>query len=244
MEPRRPRTPAGASPFARSLALSLGLHGLAVAAGALVVLEALPDDEPGALSALVMLAPSEPSTESAFEATTEAPRREVEPPALSEAELVPVEVSDDAPYEPLTAEQPLLAAALVDWSTTRVDTRPLRRAERPAALAEPAPDPAAEPPAEPAPRGESRAPRLIDGPPPSYPRVALRLQQQGSVLLEIEVDAAGRVAAVSVLESSGFARLDQAAREGVLAWRFEPALRDGAPVAERFRHRVEFVIES
>jgi len=36
---------------------------------------------------------------------------------------------------------------------------------------------------------------------------------------------------VSVLESSGYPELDQAARHEVHSWKFSPALQKGAPVA-------------
>jgi protein TonB len=34
-----------------------------------------------------------------------------------------------------------------------------------------------------------------------------------------------------VIRSSGYSRLDAAAREGVRRWRFKPAMRDGVPMA-------------
>jgi len=49
---------------------------------------------------------------------------------------------------------------------------------------------------------------------------------------------------VEVLESSGFERLDQAAKSGVRSWRFEPELRAGQAVAGTFDHRIVFVIEA
>lgn len=69
-------------------------------------------------------------------------------------------------------------------------------------------------------------------PPPAYPITALRNQEQGTVLLRVEVDVDGRPSAVSVERSSGSRALDQAARQQVLRqWRFVPAERDGAAVA-------------
>lgn len=93
------------------------------------------------------------------------------------------------------------------------------------------------------PKGDSRAPALLESPRPAYPRISLRLSEEGSVLVRIHVDADGRVSSVEVLESSGHERLDEAARAGVRSWRFEPALRDGVPVAGTYDHRIIFVIE-
>jgi len=60
-------------------------------------------------------------------------------------------------------------------------------------------------------------------PAPAYPPESLRAQEQGTVLLLIEVDAAGQVSRVTITESSGHRRLDQAAVEAVKQfWYFGP----------------------
>jgi protein TonB len=69
-------------------------------------------------------------------------------------------------------------------------------------------------------------------PPPPYPVAAIRLGQQGTVLLRIRVDTEGNPVAVSIEKSSGSRVLDQAARQQVLRrWRFVPAIVDGQAVA-------------
>jgi len=61
-------------------------------------------------------------------------------------------------------------------------------------------------------------------PAPSYPVESLRAREQGTVVLVIEVDPAGQVAAVCVRESSGYRRLDAAAIAAVKqTWYFGPA---------------------
>lgn len=83
----------------------------------------------------------------------------------------------------------------------------------------------------------------IAAPPPAYPRDALRKRQQGTVLLQVLVDADGRPREVALVRSSGHPALDQAARRQVLEhWRFRPALRDGVPVAARGLVPVQFAI--
>ncbi len=67
-----------------------------------------------------------------------------------------------------------------------------------------------------------------DAPPPAYPRDALRRRLEGTVLLQVLVDADGRPLDVVVQQSSGHRVLDDAARQQVLKrWRFRPAMRDG-----------------
>jgi TonB family protein len=94
-----------------------------------------------------------------------------------------------------------------------------------------------------APQGETRALALLESPRPPYPRISLRLGEEGTVTVRIHVDAEGRVSSVDVLQSSGFERLDEAACQGVRSWRFEPELRDGKAVPGTFDHRIIFVIE-
>lgn len=68
-------------------------------------------------------------------------------------------------------------------------------------------------------------------PPPPYPRADLRAGNEGTVVLQVVVDVAGRPLEVTVAESSGHRSLDAAARRHVLsAWQFRPAMRDGQPV--------------
>ncbi|KAF1015944.1 MAG: hypothetical protein GAK31_01427 [Stenotrophomonas maltophilia] len=70
-----------------------------------------------------------------------------------------------------------------------------------------------------------------NAPPPAYPVAALRANQQGTVLLRVEVDSSGRPVAVDIARSSGSRALDLAARSQVLKrWTFEPARREGVAV--------------
>jgi protein TonB len=63
----------------------------------------------------------------------------------------------------------------------------------------------------------------LNNPPPSYPAVSKRAGEQGRVMLRVHVDAMGAVEEIEVQASSGFARLDEAARSAVRRWRFIPA---------------------
>ena len=60
-------------------------------------------------------------------------------------------------------------------------------------------------------------------PPPEYPPQALRNHYQGTVTIEIMVDASGGITSLKVQKSSGYAVLDEAALEVVKRrWRFPP----------------------
>ncbi len=79
--------------------------------------------------------------------------------------------------------------------------------------------------------------------PPAYPPQSRRLREQGEVSLRVVLDARGYVSDVSVAGSSGFGRLDQAARAAVLSWRCQPAIRDGQPTAAVAIQNLEFKLE-
>ncbi|HEY9253585.1 MAG TPA: energy transducer TonB [Stenotrophomonas sp.] len=141
---------------------------------------------------------------------------------------VPVPITQPRPQPPTPAiPHPARATPL---------TLPVATAES-ATVAEPAAEAAAT--AEPADTGmpEIANPvvgaslQYLNAPPPPYPRAALMDRRQGTVLLQVRVDANGLPVAVEIARSSGFRVLDQAAREQVLRrWRFRPALQDGRAV--------------
>jgi protein TonB len=70
----------------------------------------------------------------------------------------------------------------------------------------------------------------LHNPKPLYPKLSERRGEQGVVVLSVLVGADGRAREVSVKTSSGYERLDMAAREAVLAWTFVPGKRNGAAV--------------
>lgn len=90
--------------------------------------------------------------------------------------------------------------------------------------------------------GEVDAPEAVENPAPAYPRRALRLRQEGRVLLSIDVDAAGLVRRVELLESSGHDLLDEAAIEAFYRWRFAPR-GTGEPELRRFKKPFRFSLD-
>ena len=69
-------------------------------------------------------------------------------------------------------------------------------------------------------------------PPPTYPAMAMRRNQEGRVLLRVLVDEQGRPIEVSIEQSSGVRQLDDCALKIVQTrWHFIPAQRNGAAVS-------------
>lgn len=63
----------------------------------------------------------------------------------------------------------------------------------------------------------------LQNPTPVYPVISRRMGEEGKVVLRVRVSAQGSALAVDIRQSSGFVRLDEAARNAVEKWRFVPA---------------------
>ena len=71
----------------------------------------------------------------------------------------------------------------------------------------------------------------LQNPKPVYPPMSRRQGEEGKVVLRVRVSAQGTSLAVEIKQSSGFSRLDEAARSAVEKWRFVPA-RQGSEAVE------------
>ena len=83
-------------------------------------------------------------------------------------------------------------------------------------------------------------PRPIKITKPQYPQEAFVKKIEGTVEVEILIDAGGNVARARVVQS--IPALDQAALQTVYQWRFSPAIKNGHPVATIARAPVQFRI--
>lgn len=76
---------------------------------------------------------------------------------------------------------------------------------------------------------------------PPYPPEARALAHQGTVTLELTISPEGDVVAANVLQSSGFAELDQTAVAWVVAhWKYKPAIVSGSAVTSQTEAAVKF----
>jgi TonB family protein len=76
-------------------------------------------------------------------------------------------------------------------------------------------------------------------PEPDFSEPARRAKYQGTVTLYIVVDKTGRVSLVRLDKALGRG-LDENAMEKVKDWRFDPATRNGQPVAAAMKIEVDF----
>jgi protein TonB len=223
----------------RWLVVSLGAHALAISAyaawslaspaaphasqaspvAALEWRERAEVFEPAEWSDASAAAPLEP-----FETVEEALLVEADVPPAPEAEL-------QAPQQPTL--EPL------DVRASRIPARfaSLARAERAAAASagpvaiDAPPAPLVTPTPAPPPRFVAAAPRSELNERPEYPKLARARGWEGTTLLQLSIDAGGRVANARVLVSSGHEVLDRAALDAVASWSFIPARRGDTAVA-------------
>jgi TonB family protein len=85
----------------------------------------------------------------------------------------------------------------------------------------------------------TRPPKLLSAPQPVYPPEALAAGLSAAVTLQLDLDAAGRVTAVSVTGPAGHG-FDEAARDAAVQMTFQPAEIDGQPGAIRIEYVMRF----
>jgi periplasmic protein TonB len=84
----------------------------------------------------------------------------------------------------------------------------------------------------------------LSNPKPVYPTASRRLGEEGKVMLRVRVSAAGAALTVDIKQSSGFARLDDAAKAAVERWRFVPAKRGAEAVESWVAVPIVFSLQS
>ncbi|KQW87912.1 peptidase M56 [Massilia sp. Root418] len=76
---------------------------------------------------------------------------------------------------------------------------------------------------------------------PDWPAGSKAAKEQGTVTLEFGVSADGKVTGSSVKKSSGYAALDEAAREGLKQCAFKPAIKGGKPISSNMQMQYVWV---
>jgi TonB family protein len=87
--------------------------------------------------------------------------------------------------------------------------------------------------------GGVSAPRVLYSPDPDYSEQARKAKYQGTVTLWLIVGPDGRPRDVRIARSLGMG-LDEKAIAAVRQWKFEPAMKDGRPVAVQINVEVNF----
>jgi protein TonB len=146
----------------------------------------------------------------------------------------PPDIEQPPPYVP--PPEVAIDLAIETTNTTAISNA---TTERPVVQAPP-------PPPKPVERAVSKTPPSTQGrgariTQPEYPPASRRAGEAGTVQLRCFVQESGKCTDVSVVKSSGFENLDQAAvKEVQRNWRFVPGKEDGKPVAAWHTFAVTF----
>lgn len=169
-----------------------------------------------------------------------APKVQPQPPAPPK--LTPVKQSTPKAAAPVKTMAPLPLAIADSTPSPNAPTG----ATAPAAPAPQVTAPIAEAPPAPAPlrvQLPSSDADYLQNPKPSYPPMSKRLGEQGKVVVRVLIEVDGKAQKAEIKQSSGFDRLDQAALNTVLRWRYVPGKRAGVAEAMWFNVPINFVLE-
>lgn len=183
------------------------------------------------------LAEASPMFVSLVAPTSPAPTAPPPPP-----EPVPL-AKKPTPTTPLISAAPAPAPAV--FTTPANEPEPIPPTPPVLAVAPPTPPAPVAPPAPPPPPKNipASAIQYLEPPAPEYPRLSRRLGEAGLVVVRVYVDEAGLPRSVQLAQSSGFARLDEAALAGVQRARFKPYSENGVPTAGWARIPIPFELE-
>ncbi|MDO9278054.1 MAG: energy transducer TonB [Polaromonas sp.] len=140
-----------------------------------------------------------------------------------------------APVSPVapTPAPPLAVAAPAAQAT--VQAAPAPAPSPPAKSAVPAP--AANPPAAQAAAAAAVVQQpssnadYLQNPKPAYPALSARLGETGRTVYKVWIGTDGKPQRAELVSSSGFPRLDKAAYDTVMSWRYVPGMRNGVAEA-------------
>ncbi|MBT0959824.1 energy transducer TonB [Denitromonas iodatirespirans] len=242
--PRRASARARLAACARLLVV-IGLHALALA----LILRAVdvPPLAPVTTIEVALITPPAPKPVSPPE-----PIEPPKPPPPAPKPPPPKPVVRPTPPKPVAKPAPRPAPAPSPTAISEPKEEAPPPAEAPAAPVAEAAPPVAPVKAAPGPTVAAPAPIIaarfdaayLDNPSPRYPRLSRRIGEQGKVLLRVLVTAEGTAGEVRLQQSSGHSRLDEAARNAVSQWRFEPARQGDRPVANWVIVPIEFKLEN
>jgi periplasmic protein TonB len=123
--------------------------------------------------------------------------------------------------EPVKPPEPLPPSPPPPKPVEKPKPKPLLTSPKPTPVADPiiaAPEP---------PRFDMA---YLQNPAPAYPAMSKRLHEEGTAVLRVLVSESGEALSVEVDKSSGYSRLDDAARRAVQRWKFSPSRLGDKPV--------------
>ncbi len=163
--------------------------------------------------------------------------------------IQPIKLPPPAPQPPIKSPEPVKRTTLpvptsVQPLAVATPTVQATVATAPALAAPVAPAKAAAPvqapPAPPAPAAAAVVQQpssnadYLQNPKPPYPSLSARLGETGKTVYKVWIDIDGKPQRAELVSSSGFPRLDKAAYDTVMSWRYVPGKRNGVAEAMAF----------
>ena len=176
----------------------------------------------------------------------------IEPPA---PKVVPPPPAPPVPVKQTPVKSKVEAPPPAPQPVAIADTTPAPNAPVGVTTPQPPPPPMAAPVAvapAPAPPAAPAPPKVelpssdadyLQNPRPVYPPLSKRLGEQGQVIHSVLIGADGSPVSATLVKSSGFDRLDQAAYKAVMSWRYKPGKRNGVPAAMAYNAPINWVLE-
>lgn len=176
--------------------------------------------------------------------TTPAPAQPLPRPAVP---TEPVKAAA-APMQPAAAPVPAPAPVTPAPAVAATPAAATAAPPSPPLAAAPAPAPAPVPAPAVAPAASAVVPAsfdaaYLDNPRPLYPAASRQEGEEGTVLLRVRVLPNGLPEQVELARSSGFDRLDKAARSTVARWRFTPARQGDQAIAAWVQVPISFALK-
>ena len=180
-----------------------------------------------------MLSIATPSPSKAEDRSPKIEQPKVAPPPVQKP--MPVAQPTPVPAPPV----PVIAAA-----APVVQPSPVAAPPAPAAITVAAPPVISAPPApvQPAVQLPSSDADYLQNPKPSYPAMSRRQGEQGKTIVRVLIGVDGLPKQTELAKSSGFVRLDQAAMDTIMRWRFVPGKRAGVPEPMWFNIPINWVL--
>lgn len=178
-----------------------------------------------------MLSIATPSPLKALESSPKIEQPKVAPPPVQK----PIPVTQPAPVP-----APVIAAA----AAAVVQPSPAAALPAPAAITVAAPPAmsALPAPVQPAVQLPSSDADYLQNPKPTYPAMSRRQGEQGKTIVRVLIGVDGLPKLTELAKSSGFVRLDQAAMDTIMRWRFVPGKRAGVPEPMWFNIPINWVL--
>ncbi len=169
------------------------------------------------------------------------PKEPPPPPPPPPPAPKPKEVRTPPPPRPVAVRTPAPApTAPVGVIEPQPPAPPLAPPAPPVPPAPPSPPPA--PPAPPAVQLPSSNADYLNNPKPVYPAMSKRLGEQGKTIVRVLIGVDGMPKSASIRQSSGYERLDEAARTAVMSWRYVPGKRNGVVEPMEFNVPINWVL--